>query len=74
MKIKGAVALLLVTCCMGGVVCRQNKTEETAACTLAVGDAELRVRETYKTTLTRKEDRTGIYIRGYHAKQVGKGL
>lgn len=55
MKIKGAVALLLVTCCMGGVVCRQNKTEETAACTLAVGDAELKVRETYKTTLTRKE-------------------
>lgn len=55
MKIKRAAALLLVTCCMGTVICRQNKSEETAACTLAVGDAELRVSEVYKTTLDQGE-------------------
>ena len=55
MRIKGAIALLLVTGCMGTVICRQNKTEEIAACTLAVGDAELKVRETYKTTLNQKQ-------------------
>ena len=71
MKIKTAIALVLVTCCIGTVIYRQNKSEEVAACTVAVGEAELKVREIYKTTLSQNQlDEMESYLVGVVAAEM----